>query len=180
MCDTAAYISNVNVSWYGMWGELHDICYNSVRSIDPKFLDCFQGRCNMSITRLTPFPRNEIINQFDSIDDLARQCAISMFVPFFTKIAPFTWYKGHIVIDGAFTDNTARPPVTRRHLTIYDPEPPFICIFVPPRRLGRRPAESIHSDIIDIIMSEFSRSHSLWDRKFASHDNWYASNESLV
>jgi hypothetical protein len=107
------YIANVNVSWYRMWGRLYDVTYAAiVNSIHPKFLDCFQGKCHMSITQVLPF-RNKIINTFDSVEDLGHQCAISMCIPFFSVLSPFALYRGEAVCDGVFTNNTAKPSLPR-------------------------------------------------------------------
>jgi predicted acylesterase/phospholipase RssA len=169
----AYYTANVNVSWYGMWGRLYDVTYSAISIIPSKFLDCFQGKCHMSITQLTPFPRNRIISTYDSIDDLAHHCAISMCVPFFTVLAPFVWYKGSAVCDGGITDNIAKPAITRRHLTVFDNEPSWVRVFVPPT-LGIISTQRSFEDIFQILEEEFERSIALWTKKFAVHDSVYA------
>ena len=167
------YVANINVSWYGMWGRLYDVTYAGVSFIDPKFLDCFQGKCNISTTQLTPFPRNRIINTFDSIDDLAHRCSISMCVPFFSVLAPFVFYKGAVVCDGGITDNIAKPAHSRRHITVFDNEPSWIRVFIPPT-LGIISTQRSTCDIFQILKEEFARSSSLWSKKFASHDDMYS------
>ena len=170
--STTYYVANVNVSWYGMWGRLYDVTYQCMSQIPPKFLDCFQGKCHMSITQLTPFPRNRIISTYDSIDDLAHRCAVSMCVPFFTVLAPFVRYKGQSVCDGGITDNIAKPKNTRRHITVFDNEPSWIHVFRPPN-LGIISTQRSTDDVIQIIKEEFERSIALWTKKFASHDMAY-------
>jgi hypothetical protein len=166
------YVTNVNVGWYGMWGRLYDVTYDCISSIDPKFLDCFQGKCHISITQLTPFPRNQIVSTFDSIDDLARCCSASMCVPFFTVLAPCIRYRGRFVCDGGFTNNIAKPAHTRRHLTVFDNEPSWIRVLVPPT-LGLVSTKRSTDDIFQIIEEEFERSKALWTKKFGAHDVMY-------
>jgi hypothetical protein len=173
----AYYVANVNVSWYGMWGRLYDVTYAGMSEIPPKFLDCFQGKCHMSITQLTPFPRNRIISTYDSIDDLAHRCAVSMCVPFFTVLAPFVRYRGQFVCDGGITDNIAKPKNTRRHITVFDDEPSWIQVFRPPN-LGTVSTQRSMDDVLQVLTEEFDRSVSLWTRKFASHDARYANKSS--
>jgi len=167
------YIANVNVSWYGMWGRLYDVTHACISSIDPKFLDCFQGKCNISITQLTPFPRNRIVSTYDSVEDLAHRCAISMCVPFFSAIAPFVFYRGHAVCDGGITDNIAKPAHTRRHITVFDNGAAWSRVLVPPA-LGLVSTQRSTDDVFQIIEAECERSKSMWTKKFASHDKMYA------
>lgn len=167
------YTANVHVSWYGMWGRLYAVTYAGISEIDPKFLDCFQKKCNISITQLTPLPKNRIVNTFDSVEDLAHRCAISMCVPFFSVLAPFVFYHSKALCDGGITDNIAKPKHTRRHITVFDNGPSFIRVVVPPT-LGIVSTRRTTNDVFQSIQEEFERSQLLWTKKFASHDKVYA------
>ena len=61
-----------------------------------------------------------MVSHFDSIEDLAYQCAISACVPYFTKFSPYVYYKGEFLCDGGFTGAYAQA---------YSPPPPpsFLC-----------------------------------------------------
>ena len=63
------------------------------------------NRCFISITRLTPLPKNAIISSFLSNEDLLECLLASSSIPYFTEPNFTGFYRGSRVVDGGITNN---------------------------------------------------------------------------
>ena len=63
------------------------------------------NRCFISITRLTPLPKNAIISSFLSNEDLLECLLASSSIPYFTEPNFTGFYRGYRVVDGGITNN---------------------------------------------------------------------------
>eukprot|EP00943_MAST-04B_sp_MAST-4B-sp1_P009893 g9893.t1 len=63
------------------------------------------GRCFISITRLTPLPKNVIVSKYFSNTDLLECLLASSSIPFFTESNITGFYRGKRVVDGGITNN---------------------------------------------------------------------------
>ena len=63
------------------------------------------NRCFISITRLTPLPKNTIISSFLSNEDLLECLLASSSIPYFTEPNFTGFYRGYRVVDGGITNN---------------------------------------------------------------------------
>ena len=70
---------------------------------------CSGGKCNISITRFDGVlctPRNWIVSEFNSNEDLFNACLASSSIPFVTENGFGRTFRGHRIIDGGLTCNT--------------------------------------------------------------------------
>ena len=59
---------------------------------------------SISVTKVFPYPKNKIVSNFTSIDNLVDTCIASMYVPLWTeKMCLGTLLKGSWTVDGGFT-----------------------------------------------------------------------------
>lgn len=93
-----------------MWGLVGHIAKRMMTNHFPEDVSCINGRAHISITRLYPYPHNQLVSDFQHKSDLIECLLASMHVPFWSRgIHPVTTFRGKLVVDGGLTVNEPLP-----------------------------------------------------------------------
>jgi len=88
--------------------EAYEAMWPFVSTLIPEdaYIHC-SGRLFISLTEITPWGlRNRMISQYDSNNDLFEACLASSTIPWLTERKGVRRYKGMVVCDGGFSNNT--------------------------------------------------------------------------
>jgi len=103
-CNEAAkYCVDIHNSWISNWGKCGNIFRILLQKTLPEDISIIQNRLYISVTILTPLPKQRYISRFNDKQDLINNLIATMYIPGWTDKKVIFKYKGEYYMDGLLT-----------------------------------------------------------------------------
>ena len=102
------YVEEVREFWFSNLGTCKNRMREIMENVLPEDISPIQNRCIIQLTELSwqrPFLKPLQIGVYDDKEDLINAVLSSMYVPIYSSLNIFNYFRGKYVIDGCLTDS---------------------------------------------------------------------------
>ena len=102
------YVEEVRESWFAKLGTCKNRMREIMENVLPEDVSPIQNRCILQLTEVSwqrPFLKPIQIGVYDDKEDLIDAVLSSMYVPIYSSLNIFNYFRGKYVIDGCLTES---------------------------------------------------------------------------